>query len=428
MQKLNKKTLFLIIITLITAMVFGISAVCGGCGARDLDEEEKTDVKNSGTQEDQSPGQSNEDGEGKKSEPTVDLKIVEGPEYSAVDDVCFYRVEAEVAGNPAPDIEWSKDDSNSSYGDNIAQVNLTRDEPDYTLVATVKNSEGSATESIDLSWGCDGDNSDPEITSIDISEDDISAGETYGLTAVAQDPDGDAITYKWTADDGAISDDDGNPTQWTAPLAEGDFKITLTVRDGKGGESTKDLEVNVTIPLPPAVANTFLPNVGNEGGYIEETGFVNEGGCLFAGDSGAPNADYAGNKGVRGYISYDISSLAGVTVTDAELTFNLKQLFGDPSSFGHLFISRVKWGQEQLTVDDFDLAGAPICDFAGYGTGDLLCDSPQLVDQLQDSIDNGDQRFQLRINFANLSDGDNNWDGLEYDQSDINLFVEYEMP
>ena len=86
-----------------------------------------------------------------------------GPEYKAEGDVCFYRVEAIVTGNPMPtEAVFSKDDSGSSWGPLKAQVNLTRAEPDYTLTASVTTSSGTDDDSIDLSWGCDGEELGPE--------------------------------------------------------------------------------------------------------------------------------------------------------------------------------------------------------------------------------------------------------------------------
>jgi len=441
MKTSKKKIFYLILVILVATMVFTVAAVCNACGANTLDENGDAGSNSNSDSSDSSQnnssdnnndgsgdgdGNGNGDGDGQKAPPTVKLKVYMGPEYSADDDVCFYRVEAEVTGNPEPDIEWSHDDaSRGSFGKYKIQINLEDPAETVDLEATAKNSEGSAKDSVELSWGCNGENKDPEITSIDLSENDIFAGETYTVTAAANDPDGDDITYKWTASDGDISDGNGNPTEWTAPMAEGDYTITLEVRDDKGGIATQDKNVTVALILPPPVAAQELPWVIAEGGYIEETGFINAGGCMFAGDSGAPNADYVGNRGVRGYISFDISGLSDVDITGAELTLNVKQIYGDPSSFGHFYISKVSWGAEQLVVGDFNLPGFPICDFAGYGTGDLFCDSPQLEEQLQNAVDAGDQRFQLRIHFAQLSDGDNNWDGLEYEQNNVSLFVVY---
>ena len=86
---------------------------------------------------------------------TIKLEIVEGPAYSqAGDNVCYYRVKANVTGNPYPTISFNKDDSNGAWGKNIAQVNLYKSGESFTLEATATNSQTTAKDSIKLSYTC----------------------------------------------------------------------------------------------------------------------------------------------------------------------------------------------------------------------------------------------------------------------------------
>jgi len=87
--------------------------------------------------------------------PTIKLEIVEGPAYSqAGDNVCYYRIKARVTGSPSPAISFNKDDSNGAWGKNIAQVNLYKSGESFTLEATATNSQGTAKDSITLSYTC----------------------------------------------------------------------------------------------------------------------------------------------------------------------------------------------------------------------------------------------------------------------------------
>jgi hypothetical protein len=95
-----------------------------------------------------------EEAEEELSPPTINLKIYYGPEFSPSDAVCYYRIEAEVTGDPIPAVEFSKDDSHGSWGERKCQVNLGNTSETYTLAATATNSEGTATDSIVISWGC----------------------------------------------------------------------------------------------------------------------------------------------------------------------------------------------------------------------------------------------------------------------------------
>ena len=117
-----------------------------------------------------------------KEAPAITLKIYEGPIYSAADDVCYHRIEAEVNGTPSPTVTWSKDDSGGAWGPKKAQINLYSPSETYTLIATATNSEGSATDSITLNWGCEEPESEPE--SEPVEKDPRPPGLPWNSTAI----------------------------------------------------------------------------------------------------------------------------------------------------------------------------------------------------------------------------------------------------
>jgi len=80
------------------------------------------------------------------------------------------------------------------------------------------------------------------------------------FTCTASDPDGDSLSYKWAADNGTISGDGATAT-WISPTATGKYNITVTVSDGKGGETSKVQEVRVNLnPDAPVVLKMSLPS------------------------------------------------------------------------------------------------------------------------------------------------------------------------
>ena len=86
-----------------------------------------------------------------KNLPTLQIIVYEGPVIIQGSDMCYYRVEARVTGDPYPIIKFSRDDSNSVWGKNKAQVNLKSGES-YDLVVTAINSVGAVTKHINLTW------------------------------------------------------------------------------------------------------------------------------------------------------------------------------------------------------------------------------------------------------------------------------------
>lgn len=178
------------------------------------------------------------------STPTINLEIYIGPEYSSADNVCYYRVKANVTGNPTPTISFNKDDSLGAWGNDRAQVNLNSPSDTFVLEATATNSQGTATDSITLLWGCEVENQVPVISEITIMGTKY-INRTYGVGVSASDPDGDSLTYNWSVTGGTIDNIHAQNINWTTPSTYGNYTISVTVSDGKGGEYSKSADVDV---------------------------------------------------------------------------------------------------------------------------------------------------------------------------------------
>ncbi|MDE3156318.1 MAG: OmpA family protein [Acidobacteriota bacterium] len=83
----------------------------------------------------------------------------------------------------------------------------------------------------------------------------VNVGQAATVSAAAQDPDGDTLTYQWTAPAGTLADATAASTKWTAPDQEGPVQITVTVNDGKGGTASDTTTIQVT--RPPKKVYTF---------------------------------------------------------------------------------------------------------------------------------------------------------------------------
>jgi len=76
----------------------------------------------------------------------------------------------------------------------------------------------------------------------------VDLGRVSTITADAQDPDGDPLTYLWTVNTGFLTSPNTRQTHWTAPSTPGVVPVTVTVTDGKGG--TARALANVTVVQP----------------------------------------------------------------------------------------------------------------------------------------------------------------------------------
>ena len=86
----------------------------------------------------------------------------------------------------------------------------------------------------------------------------VEVGKVSTVTADAIDPDGDALTYRWSAAAGTLTNPGDRQTPWTAPMQEGPVPIIVEVRDSKGATATDAVTIQV---VRPAVAQFLFEDV-----------------------------------------------------------------------------------------------------------------------------------------------------------------------
>ena len=117
------------------------------------------------------------------------------------------------------------------------------------LVKVTDNNGGQDTDSIILTVRS---NNSPTITSLltDADTKQFTPSGSCRIECHAKDPDGDELTFTWTASGGDIPDT-GSIVNWTAPELVGTYNIAVVVTDGRGGEDTSSLNVTTAPPTPP---------------------------------------------------------------------------------------------------------------------------------------------------------------------------------
>jgi outer membrane protein OmpA-like peptidoglycan-associated protein len=71
------------------------------------------------------------------------------------------------------------------------------------------------------------------------------------VTGLGQDPDGDPLTYRWSAPTGSFGNPFDRQTPWNAPCPgpPGPVPVTVTVDDGRGGSASDTVVIQVVQPI-----------------------------------------------------------------------------------------------------------------------------------------------------------------------------------
>ncbi|HUN61698.1 MAG TPA: OmpA family protein [Candidatus Sulfotelmatobacter sp.] len=94
----------------------------------------------------------------------------------------------------------------------------------------------------------------PPVISCAPERNPIIAGERVAINSTASDPDGDPLTYSYSASGGQISGNGPTAQFDSTGLSAGSYTITCTADDGRGGRTSANTTVDVQQPAPPPQA------------------------------------------------------------------------------------------------------------------------------------------------------------------------------
>ena len=234
--------------------------------------------------------------------------------------------------------EWSA--SGGTITGQGATVNWTAPQliDSYDIVVRVTDVHGGeATDQITVEVRA---NSSPSITGLVADAEWTLPSGSINVTCNATDPDGDELSYEWTASRGNITGT-GAQVVWTAPQEVSAYSITVVVSDSYGGSDTAALPVTVVTGEPPTIkelqitkdryAHCYLKKYS--GGYYvgKEQKYDIE--CILADASGPVSYQWSCTGGDMFATSEDGSTISWqapdksvkvtVTVTASDITGNM---------------------------------------------------------------------------------------------------------
>jgi len=140
--------------------------------------------------------------------------------------------------------QWSADGGMiEGTGDNVTWI-PPDSIGDYTIEVIVTDGQGGeAVDSVTISAALKL-NQPPTIISLTAEKERVTEYMTTTIECIAQDADGDELSFAWAATDGTVIGE-GARAKWTAPGRPGDFAVIVTVTDGRGGEAVTSVYLEV---------------------------------------------------------------------------------------------------------------------------------------------------------------------------------------
>jgi hypothetical protein len=107
--------------------------------------------------------------------------------------------------------------------------------------------EGEYQLAVNTSIDNDGEpgNNPPVISSLDASQNPVEVNQTVTILCSASDQDTETFTFRWSVN-GEIIEEESSSLSWRAPDTAGTYNITCTVSDGRGGEDSESVSIEVT--------------------------------------------------------------------------------------------------------------------------------------------------------------------------------------
>jgi len=204
-----------------------------------------------------------------------------------------------------------------------------------------------------------------------------------------------------------------------APATSGTYKGYWKLRNTAGVHFTQFyVEIKVQAPTATAGPTTITLNAtgGTEGGTVYEPAAAQPvvNGTILAGDTGSDQI-------ARGYMSFDISSISGKTISAATLDLSGCAQMQDPfASLSGIWVGEVQYALP-LDQSDYNLSGTGI-----QLLNALPGSSIDVKTYVQTRVTEGKSRFQIRLHPSGASDADGQADYMTCSSTVPKLSITYQ--
>jgi hypothetical protein len=382
-------------------------------------------------------------------EPSLNLEVYDGPDYSSQDNMCYYRIEAIAEGEPDPVVEYTLDSNVRDIGSGRVEVAVEIG-GSYTLKATASNSYGIASSTTTLLGEC-GEVAEEEeeeagetpavVEEVEEEEEGEKEEEETPPSAVAPtisieiyegptySPSDGVCYYRIKA---TVTGSPSPSVNWSRDDSHGSWgskkcqvnlespseTYTLTgTAENSAGTSTDSIALSWGCEAPAPAESTvdFHPSISGTVG--SGPGEATTAGVAF-GDS-IYNTDWIG------VFAFDVSSLDGKEITSAKLKLSSPAIHNVCDFKGDIIILYENFlpGITQSDYILFPLSGHTV-NFS-YDTDPLEFSTSFLKEKIVERASSG-QELQFYVFYSNpATDGDGVAEGRVYDSSSITLTVTY---
>jgi hypothetical protein len=138
--------------------------------------------------------------------------------------------------------KWSATGGNITGEGHIITWTAPEGVGNYNITVVVTDEMGGvSTTSLSMEVAV---NHPPVIESVKTQYPQLKPTHSTTIECVASDPDGDELSYTWSASAGRISAV-GCTATWGAPDCYGTYNIAVVVKDGRGGEASQTVQFKV---------------------------------------------------------------------------------------------------------------------------------------------------------------------------------------